>query len=303
MLLIFQSVTDDKPGYTDASSRDSGRVLINTPADLVVAFMLDEGRATASAVTVTVTSLDGTAIATDETATSLGDGYWKWVLPAHDKVDQLVLVWSATISGETYKATTRAEVVGGFYAPLADIRSADPSLASLTDWTPGKLDAARAEAEDEAERIMGRAFVRRYRRDANLRVDDCGCVTTRMAHVAALRKITATTFGDAVTIAATDCRIVGDSTVWTGLPCGSLVTLDYEHGLDGDVPRGVIGAVKIRARQYVQGSNSRVPLYSERVVIDPNGASVTRMLPGTTRTGVAEVDAVYGRYALGFGIA
>ena len=66
---------------------------------------------------------------------------------------------------------------------------------------------------------------------------------------------------------------------------------------------GVIGAVKIRARQYVQGSNSRVPLYSERVVIDPNGASVTRMLPGTTRTGVAEVDAVYGRYALGFGIA
>ena len=65
----------------------------------------------------------------------------------------------------------------------------------------------------------------------------------------------------------------------------------------------MIGAVKIRARQYVQGSNSRVPLYSERVVIDPNGASVTRMLPGTTRTGVAEVDAVYGRYALGFGIA
>ena len=91
---------------------------------------------------------------------------------------------------------------------------------------------------------MGRAFVRRYRRDANLRVDDSGCVTTRMAHVAALRKITATLFGDAVTIAATDCRIVGDSTVWTGLPCGSLVTLDYEHGLDGDVPRGVIGAVK-----------------------------------------------------------
>ena len=154
MLLIFQSVTDDKPGYTDASSRDSGRVLINTPADLVVAFMLDEGLATITALTVTVTSLDGAAIATDADAESLGDGYWKWVLPAHDKVDQLVLVWSATISGETYKATTRAEVVGGFYASLADIRSADPSLASLTDWTPGKLDAARAEAEE-----IGRAHV------------------------------------------------------------------------------------------------------------------------------------------------
>lgn len=275
------------------------RVLINTPAVHKAKFALDGVPTDFDAMpTLTVTTADGSTI--PATAERSATGTYSWQMLGHPTVELLTLTWVGTVLSMPAALTTYAEIVGGYYAAVDDVRAAD---ASLADADADDIIAAINEAEDEAERIMGRAFVRRYRRDANLRVDDCGCVTTRMAHVAALRKITATLFGDAVTIAATDCRIVGDSTVWTGLPCGSLVTLDYEHGLDGDVPRGVIGAVKIRARQYVQGSNSRVPLYSERVVIDPNGASVTRMLPGTTRTGVAEVDAVYGRYALGFGIA
>lgn len=280
------------------------RILINTSALLAVQFYVDETATDPSpdSATVTIVSADGTAIATDAVATNAGVGKFTYVLPAQSDVHQLTATWTATFGGVPITVTTTAEIVGGYYCSLAEIRAADPSLASTSTYPWDALDAARAEAEDEAETIMGRSFVRRYAVE-RLVVDDNGNVQTSRAHLQKLRKVTATRYGDAVAVELDACKIIGDSLVRIPVAAGSLVELHYEHGLDGAFAAGVVGAVRIRARQFAQSANSRVPLYSERVVVDPNGATVTRMLPGAKTTGVAEVDAVYGRLSFNFGFA
>lgn len=281
------------------------RILIDTAAVLSATFYLD-GVATdpsPATCTVTVTSDDGTVIDTDASTTHNGTGTFEYVLDALAEPDLLRLEWTATFSGTPQTIRTTAEIVGGYYASIAEIRDGDPSLASLTDYPWSAIDAARAEAEDEAERIMGRSFVSRYRRDRNLRVGDDGCIRTRMAHVTALRAISATSFGDAATISHTDCRIVGDDVVWTGLPCGSLVSLGYVHGGIQDPPYELVQkGILVRARQIAQRPSQAVPSSTDSYQMTDHGV-IKLSQPTATSTGVAIADSVYRRHSLSYGIA
>lgn len=281
------------------------RILIDTAAVLSATFYLD-GTATdpsPATCTVTVTSDDGTVIDTDASTTHNGTGTFEYVLDALAEPDLLRLEWTATFSGTPQTIRTTAEIVGGYYASIAEIRDGDPSLASLTDYPWSAIDAARTEAEDEAERIMGRSFVSRYRRDRNLRVGDDGCVRTRMAHVTALRAISATYWGDSYAVAHTDCRIVGDDVVWTGLPCGALVSLGYVHGGLEDPPYELVQkGILVRARQIAQRAQSGIPASADQVTLTDFGV-IKPSVPKSNATGVSIVDAVYAAHSLRYGIA
>ena len=142
------------------------RVLINTPAVHKAKFALDGVPTDFDAMpTLTVTTADGSTI--PATAERSATGTYSWQMLGHPTVELLTLTWVGTVLSMPAALTTYAEIVGGYYAAVDDVRAAD---ASLADADADDIIAAINEAEDEAERIMGRAFVRRYRRDANLRV-------------------------------------------------------------------------------------------------------------------------------------
>ncbi|MDP8961485.1 MAG: hypothetical protein M3N32_07730, partial [Actinomycetota bacterium] len=88
-------------------------------------------------------------------------GTYEWVLPAQTNLDRLRLDWTGTIGGLAQTVTTWAEIVGGVYVTLAEIR-AQPNLSNTTTFTSAELEAARRWFEDTFERYCGEAFVPRY---------------------------------------------------------------------------------------------------------------------------------------------
>jgi hypothetical protein len=138
------------------------QVLRNTAESLRVTFTIDGVPTDADGpVTVTVTSDDGTALATDSTASQVTTGVYAYSLAPQPDLDLLTLVWSGAFNGFPAQVTTYAEVVGGFYFSLQEL-IAMPNIGQR--FTTAQLVAARQWFESLAESYCGQAFVPRYRR-------------------------------------------------------------------------------------------------------------------------------------------
>lgn len=139
------------------------RILINTPATISATFY-DGGESAVDPGTVTVTILraDGTALVTNAATSGGGAAARTYDLAAQTSLDNLTAVWTGSVGGR--KVTTYHEIVGGFYASLAEIRALD-ALSNTSKYPTAKLEAARMQAEDRFEDATGVAWVPRYYRE------------------------------------------------------------------------------------------------------------------------------------------
>lgn len=146
------------------------RILRGTPATLEF-FAVDQdgsGTTLTGPVTIGVTRGDGsTVLAAGSGTTDDPDvpGRYTAQLTAGETslLDLLTATWHDAASGANY--TTTADVVGGFFVSLAELRKL-PNLNDDTKVSDDDLLRARKWFEDEFERYTRRAFVPRYGRVA-----------------------------------------------------------------------------------------------------------------------------------------
>jgi hypothetical protein len=272
------------------------RILVDTPATLSVTFydgaetVVDPGT-----VTITITRADGTVVMSGAATVGTGAAARTYVLAAQTRLDHLTAVWTGTTAGR--KATTRHEVVGGFYAELAEIRALD-ALTNLTSYPTAKLETARLQAESRFEEATGVAWVPRHALET---------LTGRNSNTLLLRYrpprtlIAATIAGTVVSDLATlrlepyglVSRTVGLTFPRPVTTAGN-VTVEYTYGYDTP-PADLKQAFLAYVRYLLLDTRSRIP--DRASVMTTDSGTFTLVTAGFRRpTGLPEVDAVLNDY-------
>lgn len=241
------------------------RVLRNTAANLAVTFQSDEAPIDpdGNTATVTVTRADGTPVVTGGATTRVSAGVYQWTLPPQADLDDLDLAWTGTFAGVAQTVITEAEVVGGFYFTLAEMRELEP-FSSAAAYSSARLTSARNWIEDLIEHHCGVAFVPRYRRvtlpgdgTVNLWVPDLMLRKLRSVSIGGQ----ALTVGQLATIVPVGHGVLHRSDGAPFIRGMANVVVAYEHGYDAppaDVRRV---ALQLAARTYERG----VGVTSERI--------------------------------------
>jgi hypothetical protein len=291
------------------------RVLRTTAATLTHAFYVDETLTDLAAPpTVTVNRLDGTQVTTG-TSTHTTTGVYTFTLPggpsspgsATYQLDYLVVTWAGTLAGAQITVTDEVEIVGGFYFGLAEARASDSSLADTVKYPTSLLALRRIQVEQEAEEIMERAWVPRFRRvslpgtgrDVQP-LQDMDIRTLRAASVAYLTGQTPQALtGSALSmiVVTAEGTLVRPANVPWPVGIGNVI-VEYEYGRDFP-PEGLRQAMLTRFRNRLNVTKSAIP---DRVMSyttsDGVSANTFRLSqPGQMTTGLPEVDAEYQRYA------
>ncbi len=284
-------------------------VLTATSATPTVTFDWDDERALVAVtgnVTVTVTNLAGTALATNAVADVVSAGIYSWPMPAQASPDLLTLTWAGTFAGVARTVRTLVEVVGGHYFSIGTLRSSDSVLGAaagkpLTDavWTNPMLIDARRDAELEAMRLTGHSCVTRA--GTERMVSRQGILVPRYGQVRAVRSARDAVTG--ATIDPTPWTIEGSwrTSLYTGLAHGQAVDVVYEHGCT-DPPTQVVRACLVRARHMLARLASKLPEQTERFTVTDQGTLYVA-LPTSTSSGNAHVDAAYRSHTCQVGIA
>lgn len=277
------------------------RVLRTVKADLGKAFYLDEvGTPATGAVTVSVTRLDGTVV---DAATASGPGVgnvYTYAFPGRDVVDELLVSWSATVGGDAVVLDQDVvQVVGGFFFGLAEGRAVDSALSSTSKYPTADLIEQRVATEDECERICGQAFVPRFAREVLTGFGNAALVL-KHTRIRAIRSVSvngqAWSAGQLAGVGFSDAGVAYVSSGWAaGITSGSRnIVIEYEHGLDRPPPEIIRGS-KMRFKSLVLSGRSALPDRAERLVTVEAG-TVLLASPSAEKTGIPEVDAIYGRY-------
>lgn len=290
------------------------RVLRTSAATLTHTFYVDETPTDTSAPpTMSVARLDGTVVATG-TASHGATGVYTWVLPggpaapasATWQLDTLIVSWTGTLGGALITVTDDVEVCGGFYFGLAEARASDTSLADPVKYTTAMLAQKRIQVEQEAEKIMRRAWVPRFARHlldgtgtADLRTYD---QDLRVLRAVSLSWVTGQPLTPLAGQPLTGIVVKPDGVLTrpAGIPwprgVGN-VLVEYEYGPDSP-PEEVrqAGMTRLRSRLNVNRSTipDRVSSYTTSDGVTANTFRLTQ--PGKWSTGIPEVDAVYQRW-------
>lgn len=258
-------------------------------------------------VTVTITDANGTVVAAgDATSAGVGTGRYTFALGGQAELALLTVAWSATISAAAIVETDQVEIVGGFFFTLAEGRASDPVLADTVKYTTADLIAKRLETEIECEEICDRAFVPRYRRavldgtgtNELMLVGDNDIRRIRSARIAPRvgQAFVALSAGQLAALAITPDRVVQrtDGAVWTA--GRQNIVVEYEYGLDAP-PEDLARASKIRFRSRLHITRTGIPERAQSYTTS-DGSSYRLTTPDAYETGLADVDAIYGRWSL-----
>jgi hypothetical protein len=294
------------------------RVLKTAGATLSRTVYVDETKTDVTGnMTVTVTRRDGTVVAAQSAivASHGTTGVYTYNLPggptpatsATWQLDALTVTWTGILAGSAVSLTDDVEVVGGFYFGLAEARGSDASLADPVKYPTATLARTRVQVEQEAEEIMQRAWVPRFRR---VLLDGTG-TSSLVAPDANIRTLRSAAWswvtGQAlvpVTGSNLSAIVVGGNSVLTqpyGLPwpigTGN-VLLEYEYGED-QPPEEIRQAAMTRLRSRCNVNRSTIPdRVSSYTTSDGVTANTFRLsMPGAWSTGIPEVDAVYARWS------
>ncbi len=279
------------------------RVLRTSKATLTKTLFLDEAGTDATGnVVVTVTRLDGTAVESGNATGPDANHQYSYLFGGRDLLDELVVTWAATVSGDAVVLDQdRLQVVGGFLFSLTEGRSADPVLSNMTTYPTATLVEKRVRVETDAERICGQAFVPRFRRRV---LDGTGhaSLPTGDPWLRAVRAITVTPPGGvaAVWSAGQLANVIpGDDGTLTLVggwwPYGRRnVIAEYEYGLDTP-PVDVADVSKTHFKSLLLARRSPLPDRAERIAVTDLG-TVLLAQPVVDKTGLPEVDAVYARH-------
>lgn len=269
------------------------RVLVGAPATLSATFS-DGGETTVDpgTVTVTVTRADGTAVVTAAATTGTGAAARTYTLAAQTRLDHLTAVWTG--SSGTRVVTTHHDVVGGFYAELADIRTLD-ALNNTTRYPEAKLAVARTQAEDRFDWATGVAWVPRHEREilSGLGRAQLALRWQRPRSVIATT-IDGTVISDLSTLRLYNWGVI-ERTAGLTFPVeasggGGNVIVEYTHGYDTP-PADLKQAFLTYVRYLVLESTSRIP--DRASTLSTDFGTMQLVTAGFQRpTGLPEVDAV-----------
>lgn len=280
------------------------RVLRTARATLRRTFYLDEVETPAGgAVGVSVTRLDGTVI---DAAVATGpsvDQEYSYTFPGSDVLDELIVVWTASVAGDAIVLDQdRIEVVGAFYFGLAEGRDIDAALSNTTRYPTSKLIEARTQTEDECERITEQAWVPRFCRET-ISGPPSGPLFTSNPLVRAVRAVTvngtAYGVGEVAALTFSDLGVIyaPSGAHWGSVytPGSRSVTIEYEHGHDRPTPDILRGA-KTRFKSLAMANTSALSDRAERTIaVDQSGGQVVYGSAGPEKTGIPETDAAYAR--------
>lgn len=271
------------------------RILVGAPATLTAAFydggedLVDPG-----VVIVAVTRSDGTAVATGAATTGTGAAVRTYTLAAQTRLDHLTAVWTGD-AGRV--VTTRHEIVGGFYAELAEIRALD-AVTSEAKYPTALLETARRQAEDRFEEATGVAWVRRHARDI---LSGNGATRLVLGHRPP-RSLIAATIDGTVAGDLTRFRLYDEGliertggTTWPKEAAGGggNVVVEYVHGFDAP-PADLKQAFLTYVRYLLLDTRSRIP---DRATAMSTEFGTIQLASATSRaTLIPEVDAILADY-------
>lgn len=269
------------------------RSRVGAPATLSVTFY--DGGETAvdpGTVTVTVTRADGTAVATAAATAGTEAAARTYTLAAQTRLDHLTATWTGSLGGRT--VTTRHDVVGGFYAELAEIRALD-ALNNTTRYTEAKLAAARTQAEDRFDWATGVAWVPRHERET---LSGLGTTQLTLKWQRPRTLIAASIDGTAVSdLTALRLYPYGmvERTAGVTFPReasggGRNVIVEYTHGYDSP-PADLKQAFLTYVRYLLLDTTSRIP--DRASTLSTDFGTMQLVTAGFQRpTGLPDVDAV-----------
>lgn len=281
------------------------RILRGVAASLVWQPVDSDGTAAdpGAAVTVDVARADGTVVATAAATTGTGSEPRAYALSAANNglLDHLAVTWKV---GGVATASTMVDVVGGYYASIADIRAAQPSLTDGS-YPDEVVLRARWETEIEFEAACRVAFVPRYARG---RYSGRGLPVLPLAQpmLRSVRSVryysdatnyTSETAPNVAAISADEggiARFVNDVSVF---PSGRAnVVVEVEHGFDrppADVRQAFFARVRSRLNMAKSGIPDRAVTYTTT-----EGGTFGIATPSASwwETGLPEVDTVLRRY-------
>lgn len=139
------------------------RILRNGEATLRNTWYADGVAVDPGAVTVDVVAADGTVVEADGPVTGGGAAARAYTLSPELNVHLgiLTLTWKSATRGER---ETQADVAGGFYFAIAELRAEYPDLADVDDYPAAKIAKKRQSAEDRIEKMTHFAGVPRAKR-------------------------------------------------------------------------------------------------------------------------------------------
>lgn len=274
------------------------RVRIDTPATLSATFYDSDGESPVDpgTVTVTITRSDGTAVATGAATSGTGAGARTYTLAAQTRLDHLTAVWTGTLGGR--RLTTSVEVVGAFYAELAEIRALE-GLANQGAYPTSKLERVRNQCEDVFEDVTGVAWVPRHAREL---LDGTGQTRLAITHQQP-RSLIAVTIDGSAAVDLTLFRLYPYAVIertagslWPAeaLGGGQNIVLEYTHGFD-EPPADLREAFLVYVRDRLFAGNSRIPDRASLMTTDFGTFNLVTA-GGARYTGLPEVDAVLQRY-------
>lgn len=274
------------------SASSSQRIVAATAATLIWQGVDQDGEpADPGTVTVAVSRADGSVVRAAGTATT-GTGSTPravaLTVAETATLDDLLLTWS--VAG-TVVATTHAEIVGGVYASVAEIRAIEDSIADLADDTTATIKRARSEVESTIEQVCRQAFVPRF---SVLEVP-----SDRMLRIPNLRAVRWMKTVQAVAgIALYNPFDPFGSIYGPWGTAGERVLVGVEHGLDRpppDLKRAAIKAIRRQATLNKSGIDARAMSYT-----GPSGETQRFPTPGLGPwiTGIPDVDEVFQRYTM-----
>jgi len=284
--------------------------LLKGKAGSLSAVLLDTNgnpAAALGAVTVGVVSASGAVIVAPGTATVAGSGtgagFYTLAVTAAQcaKLDIWTATWTDAGNGSTQQ--TDHEICGGFFFSLAEARASDPVLFDSSKYPDAAVMEKRQGVEEECEFICDAAFVPRYGRvvlDGTASPD----LFLPDARIRAIRSAQVTVApGNVVVFTAPQLAAVvidedfhlqrNDGGIWD--EGRRNVVVEYEYGWDGP-PTDLKDAAMLRLRNVLNRSRSTVPDRATTFVTE-GGVTYRLDAPEAFKTGIPEVDAVYGRYS------
>lgn len=278
------------------------RVLRTAQVVLTHVFYVDETPTDAvGAVTYSVKRLDGTVVASGNASGPAPTGTYSLTVPAQSVLDTLTVDWTGTVGGAAVTARDIIEVVGGYIFGLAEARARPPAL-SLIDYTTATLAQRRIGVETECEEICGQAFVPRFARvvytlDTASRGNTLAAkLTLPHINVRTVRSVTVSGTAQSLTGVTVSASGVLRGIVWAGVDTGTVIAVEYEHGMDYP-PEDLKDAAMLRLRSRLSSGNTGVPQRALSFSVADGG--VYRLsTPSGKKTGIPDVDAAYERWTL-----
>lgn len=282
------------------------RILRGVAASLAFMNVDSDGTNTAAAgaVTVGVTKGDGSTLIASGSATTDSNPYL-YALTAANNTELQWLTATWTDGGDSSTHTTLVEVVGGYYASVAEIRNSDSSLLDEVKYPDARLIQARWDTEVEFEAACGVSFVPRYRR---VQLDGLGgrwiLLPDQMVRIVRSVRVysdaTTYTSSTAAELAAMD--VTGGTGIITRTDGGVFssgcknIVVEYEHGFDrppADVRQAFLTRVRSRLNFDKSGIPDRATTY-----VPAEGGTFALATPGRggSITGIPDVDVVLARY-------